>query len=224
MSEEVWAEVDEYIADAVLERDPHLADALQANADAGLPTIDVSPLQGKLLHLLAQAIGARKILEIGTLGGYSTIWLARALAPDGRVVTLEVNAKHAEAARANFVRAGVEDRIELRLGRAIETLRQLTSEHYGPFDLVFIDADKPSNADYLREVLALCRPGTVIICDNVVRDGEVIDGESTDPNVMGARRFFTALATEPRVSATAIQTVGVKGYDGFALAVVNAAG
>jgi len=221
MDEELWAEVDAYIADAVLRRDPDITDALRANADAELPTIDVSPLQGKLLHLLARATGARQILEIGTLGGYSTIWLARALPPGGRVVTLEVNAQHAQVARANFARAGVADRIELHVGRAIDTLRQFKSDHYGPFDFIFIDADKASNADYLAAVLPLSRAGTTIICDNVVRDGEVIDAESPDADVVGTRRFFAALAAETRVSATAIQTVGVKGYDGFALAVVT---
>jgi predicted O-methyltransferase YrrM len=219
--EDIWAEVDRYMAAAVLHRDPDLSEVLRSNAEADLPTIDVSPLQGKLLHVLARAIGARTILEIGTLGGYSTIWLARALPENGRVVTLEVDPAHAAVARANFAKAGVQGRIELRLGKALDTLPQLANEGYGPFDFVFIDADKSRNADYLQWAVKLSRPGTLIICDNVVRDGSVVDAESTDPAVQGSRRLFDTLAAEPRVTATGMQTVGVKGYDGFAIAVVT---
>jgi predicted O-methyltransferase YrrM len=219
MTETVWRDVDLYIADRLVPADPVLDAVLAANAAAGLPPHDVSPPQGKLLNLLARMAGARRILEIGTLGGYSTIWLARALPDGGTVVTLEADPAHAEVARENFVRAGLTDRIDLRTGRALDTLPTLAG---GPlFDLIFIDADKPSNPDYLVWSLRLSRPGTVIVADNVVREGAVADAGSDDPSVRGVRRFFNLMEAEPRLDATAIQTVGAKGYDGFAIAVVK---
>jgi predicted O-methyltransferase YrrM len=220
MSQEQWTAVDRYLTDLLVAPDPALESALQASTAAGLPPINVSPNQGKLLHLLARLQGARTILEIGTLGGYSTIWLARALPAGGRLVTLEADAGHAEVARANIARAGLTDAVELRLGPALETLPQLAAEGRGPFDLIFIDADKPSYPDYLAWALRLARCGSLIVADNVVRNGAVLDPASDDPRVQGARRFNELLAAEPRVSATAIQTVGSKGYDGFAVALV----
>jgi predicted O-methyltransferase YrrM len=222
MSHEQWATVDHYIADRLFASDQALDEALRTSAEAGLPAINVAPNQGKLLHLLARIQGAKTILEIGTLGGYSTIWLARALPPGGRLVTLELDPKHAEVARANIARAGLTDVVDLRLGRALETLPKIESEGLGPFDLVFIDADKPSNADYFAWAMKLTRKGSAIIVDNVVRKGAVADAASEDANVRGARRLFDAIAAEPRVSATALQTVGGKGYDGFAIALVVA--
>jgi predicted O-methyltransferase YrrM len=212
-----WAAVDHYLAEALVAPDPALDAALEANAAAGLPAHDVSPTHGKLLNLLARAAGARRILEIGTLGGYSTIWLARALPAGGRLVTLEVDPAYAEVASANIARAGLADVVEVLVGPALETLPRLA----GPFDLVFIDADKRSNAEYLVRTLELTRPGSMVVADNVIRDGAVIDADSDDPSVRGIRRFNEMLATEPRLSATAIQTVGAKGYDGFALALVT---
>ncbi len=200
--------------------DPALEAALEAAAAAGLPPGEVSATQGKLLELLARVQGARTILELGTLGGYSTIWLARALPSGGRLVTLEADPAYAEVARANFVRAGLAEAVEVRVGPALETLPQLAAEGDGPFDLIFIDADKPSNPEYLEWALALSRPGTLIVADNVVRGGAVLDAGSNDPRVQGIRRFTELLAAEPRLSATAVQTVGVKGYDGFVLALV----
>lgn len=216
--ESTWSSVDEYVAGVVLPRDPALDDALRASEAAGLPAIQVSPLQGKLLHLLALTVGARSILEIGTLGGYSTIWLARALPPGGHLITLEIDAKHAEVARANLARAGLERLADVRLGPALDTLERLEREKAGPFDLVFIDADKPSGPDYFASALRLARPGSLIIVDNVVREGAVADLANTDPNVIGSRRVLEAMAAEPRVSATVLQLVGVKGYDGMAIA------
>jgi predicted O-methyltransferase YrrM len=220
MSQEQWTAVDRYFSEQMMPPDPTLAAALEASAAGGLPPINVAPNHGKLLHLLARACGARSILEVGTLAGYSTIWLARALPAGGRVITLELNPAHAEVARANFARAGVAAHIELRVGPAIEALPQLAREGRGPFDLIFIDADKASTADYFAWALKLARPGTLIIVDNVVRNGAVADAATTDPGVLGVRRFAELVAREPRVSVTAIQTVGSKGYDGFALAVV----
>ena len=217
-----WTEVDAYINDTLVAADPALERALRANAATGLPAIDVSPSQGKFLHLLALIQGARSILEVGTLGGYSTIWLARALPPDGRLITLEVDPHHAEVARANLERAGVADVVDMRVGAAIETLPRLLDDRAGPFDLIFIDADKPGNPEYFSWALKLARVGSVIVVDNVVREGEVIDASSTDPAVQGVRRLNELLAAEPRVSATALQTVGSKGYDGFAIALVVA--
>jgi len=222
MAQEQWTAVDRYITDLLVRPDAPLEDALQASVAAGLPPINVSPNQGKLLMLLARLQGARKILEIGTLGGYSTIWLARALPEGGRLITLEAEPHNAEVARANIARAGLADLVEIRVGRAQETLPQLAAQGGGPFDLIFIDADKQSYPEYLGWALKLARPGSLIIADNVVRKGAVIDPANADPNVQGVRRFNELLAAEPRLSATAIQTVGSKGYDGFALALVLA--
>jgi predicted O-methyltransferase YrrM len=220
MPQQEWTAVDSYIAQALTPPDPALDAALAANAAAGLPSIDVSANQGKLLMLLAQAMGARSILEIGTLGGYSTIWLARALPGGGRLITLEAEPKHAEVARANIARAGLSDMVEIRVGRALDMLPRIDAEKRGPFDLIFIDADKPNNPGYFAWALKLARPGSLIIADNVVRAGAVADPASRDASAQGVRRMFELIAAEPRVSATAIQTVGSKGYDGFALALV----
>lgn len=221
MTQKTWTEVDRYLDNLLVGQDAALEAALQASTEAGLPPISVSPTQGKLLNLLARVRGARAILEIGTLGGYSAIWMARALPANGRLVTLEVDPKHAEVARANLERAGLAQRVEVRLGRALDSLARLEAESAGPFDLVFIDADKPSMPEYFRGALRLSRPGTLIVLDNVVRDGAVIDASSPDPSVQGVRRLNELIASEPRVSATVIQTVGGKGYDGFALALVT---
>jgi predicted O-methyltransferase YrrM len=221
--QDTWTAVDRYFADLLIGHDDVLDEVLRASNAAKLPAIAVSPAQGKLLHLLARMQGARRILEIGTLAGYSTIWLARALPPDGTLVTLEADPKHAEIARGNLHRAGLSRVVEVRLGRALETLPTLESQcRQTPFDLIFIDADKPALADYFEWSLKLSRPGTVIIADNVVRDGKVIDAGISDASVKGVRRFNELLARDRRVSATAIQTVGSKGYDGFAIAVVAA--
>jgi predicted O-methyltransferase YrrM len=219
-TEQTWSAVDIYLSELLGTDDAALKDSLEACAKAGLPEIQVSANQGKLLHLIARLQGARRILELGTLGGYSTIWLARALPADGRLITLEYDAKHAEVARANFVRAGVDGLVDLRVGPALETLPQLEKEGCGPFDLIFIDADKENYAGYFAWSLRLARLGTVIIADNVVRKGAVIEPDNADPRVQGVRRFLDLVAAEPRVSATAIQTVGGKGHDGFAMALV----
>jgi predicted O-methyltransferase YrrM len=223
MNQERWTAVDGYISEKLVAPDAALEAALKANATAGLPSIDVAPNQGKLLHLLARMMGARRILEIGTLGGYSTIWMARALPENGRLVTLELNPKHAEVARANVERAGVAGRVEIRVGAAIESLAKLKEEGAAAFDLIFIDADKQSIPEYVKWAMRLARVGTVILTDNVIRDGEVIDAESADAAVQGVRRMFDLLAAESRLTATAIQTVGSKGYDGFAMAIVDEA-
>jgi predicted O-methyltransferase YrrM len=220
MNQEKWTAVDRYITDLVVPADPALERALADSAAAGLPAISVSPNQGKFLHLLARMQGARSILEIGTLGGYSTIWLARAMPEGGRLITLEFEPKHAEIARINLARANLSDVVDVRLGRALDTLPQLEAEGVHPFDFVFIDADKVSTVQYFGWALKLTRQGSLIVVDNVVRKGAVVDEASDDPNVQGVRRFYEALAAEPRVSATAVQTVGSKGYDGFALALV----
>ncbi|MFG1641962.1 O-methyltransferase [Amycolatopsis sp. NPDC049252] len=218
MTDNTWAAVDAYFADAVLSPDPVLDAALADSAAAGLPSIAVAPNQGKLLNLLARLAGARSILEIGTLGGYSTIWLARALPAGGRLVTCEYEQKHADVARANLARAGFgEEIVDIRVGAALDTLPTLD----GPFDFVFIDADKINLAGYVSAALELSRPGTTIVVDNVVRQGTVVDAESTDPYVVGARRMFELLAAEPRLDATAVQTVGGKGHDGFVLGLVR---
>ncbi|GGH09885.1 O-methyltransferase [Silvibacterium dinghuense] len=219
MSEKRWAEVDSYLDRLLVGDDAVLEAARAAGLEAGLPDIAVSPSQGKLLYLLARMQKAARILEIGTLAGYSTLWMARALPADGRLITLEADATHAAVARANFKAAGYADRIELKLGRAIETLPKLASE--APFDLVFIDADKASMPEYFQWALTLSRPGAALIFDNVVRDGRVIHAKSSDPNILGVRRLNEMLAAEKRVSATCIQTVGGKGYDGFTLAIVE---
>jgi predicted O-methyltransferase YrrM len=214
-----WTAVDRYLADRLLEPDAALDAALAASAAADLPARGVSATQGRLLELLARIQRARTILELGTLGAYSTIWLARALASGGRLVTLELDAGYAEVARANLARAGLADVVEVRVGPARETLAALAAQGHDPFDLVFIDADKAGNAEYLAAALELSRPGTLIVADNVIRDGAVLDGD--DASAVGMRRFFDFIAAEPRLHATAIQTVGEKGYDGFALAVVR---
>ncbi len=221
MTLERWTEVDRYIVDLLVPMDAVLEAALAASEAAGLPPHNVSPNQGRFLHLVARIQGARNILEIGTLGGYSTIWLARALPPGGRMVSLEANARHLDVARTNLSRAGLSDVVELRQGPALDTLPRLASEGRGPFDLIFIDADKPNNPEYLAWALKLSRRGSVIVGDNVVRNGAVMDPASDDPSVLGIRRFNELLAAEPRVAATAIQTVGSKGYDGFVLALVT---
>ena len=220
MNQQTWTAVDRYVDDLLVGHDAALEAALQASAQAGLPAINVAPSQGKLLNLLARVLGARAILEIGTLGGYSTIWLARALPADGRLVTLEIDATHAEVARASIAHAGLSQRVQLRLGPALDTLAQLAAERAGPFDLSFIDADKPNIPAYFKWALQLSRPGSLIVVDNVVRDGAVIEAASLDASVQGVRRLNELMASEPRVSATTIQTVGAKGYDGFALALV----
>jgi predicted O-methyltransferase YrrM len=215
MSQELWTAVDRYVTDLMLPADPVLEAALAASEAAGMPAIAVSPCQGKLLMLLAQVMGAQKILEIGTLGGYSTIWLGRALSDGGKLISLEAEPKHAEVARSNIGRAGLSGRVEVRLGKALETLPKLASE--GPFDFIFIDADKVNYPEYLKWAIDLARSGTLIIADNIVRKGAVIDPASSDLNVQGVRKFNELLAAEPRVTATEIQTVGSKGYDGFAM-------
>jgi predicted O-methyltransferase YrrM len=217
---DTWTAVDRYLGEALLPPDPSLEEALRDSAAAGLPEINVTPLQGKFLHLLARIRGARTILELGTLGGYSTIWLARALPPGGRLTTLEIDPKCAGVARRNLARAGVASAVDLRLGPAGELLPQLAAESAGPFDLVFIDADKAGTADYFAWALKLSRVGSVIVVDNVVRKGGIIDANSPDAAIQGMRRFNALVAREPRVSVTALQTVGSKGYDGFAIALV----
>lgn len=220
MAQKLWTAVDDYIADLLVRADAPLQAALDESLKAGLPPHQVSPSQGKLLQLLARLRGAQTILEISTLGGYSTIWLARGLGIGGRMVTLESDAGHAEMARTNIARAGLAEVVEVRVGSALDTLPRLVQEGAGPFDLIFIDADKANNDRYLHWALELSDTGTVMIADNVVRSGAIVDETSTDPSVMGARRLMEALAAEPRVSATALQTVGEKGHDGFVLALV----
>jgi len=215
--DENWHAIDAYIAENFLEDDPALDAVLKASEEAGLPQIQVAPLHGKLLMLLAASLGARKILEIGTLCGYSAIWLARGLAKGGRVTTLDVNPDYTEVARANFERAGVADRIEVRVGKALDTLATLEAEGAGPFDLVFIDADKPSTADYFDWAVKLGREGTLIVVDNVVREGAILAAQSDNKHVKGLRGFYSRAAADPRVTATAIQTVGDKGHDGLAI-------
>ncbi|MFE1958182.1 O-methyltransferase [Streptomyces sp. NPDC059479] len=222
MSQEQWTAVDRYFTDQLAPADEALTAALAAADAAGLPAINVAPNQGKLLQLLARVQGARTVLEIGTLGGYSTIWLGRALPDDGRLISLEYDATHAEVARASLARAGLDKIAEVRTGPALETLPVLEAEGAGPFDFVFIDADKPNNPHYLEWSLKLTRPGSLIVVDNVVRNGAVTDPTSTNPSVVGTREMIDLIAANPRLSATAIQTVGVKGYDGFLLARVLA--
>ena len=216
----VWGQVDRYFGDLLIPPDDKLDAALLANAQAGLPVIDVTRLQGKFLEFLVRISGARHILEIGTLGGYSTLWLAHALPGDGRIVTLELDPHHAAVASANLQSAGILDCVDLLVGPAIDTLPTLEKSVAAPFDLIFIDADKESYPEYLHWALRLSRPGTVIVADNVVREGKVVEPACDDKNVQGVRRFSQMLAAEPRLSATVLQTVGAKGYDGFALAVV----
>jgi predicted O-methyltransferase YrrM len=220
MTQPVWDAVDEYAAGLLIGSDSVLEEAIAASAAAGLPEIAVSPSQGKLLHLLVRMHGSRRILELGTLGGYSTIWLARALPPAGKLVTLELDPAFALVAAANIERASLSDRVEIRVGRAIDSLHKLIDEPADPFDFIFIDADKQSTPEYFAAALELARPGSVILTDNVVRAGALADGDSDDPRALGMRRFHEMLSTESRVSATTIQTVGSKGYDGFTLAIV----
>jgi predicted O-methyltransferase YrrM len=221
VNEKVWSDVDDYIVDHLVPRDPVLDAVLAANHAAGLPAIDVSAAQGRLLHILVAMMGARRVLEIGTLGGYSSICMARALPADGRLVSLEYSTHHAEVARANIAAAGLADKVEVRVGAALDSLERLAAEKAGPFDFVFIDADKPNNANYLDWALRLSRSGTVIVCDNVVRDGQVIDAKSSNGSVVGSRAAIESQGRNERLVATALQTVGHKGYDGFSIAVVT---
>ena len=222
MSEKLWTEVDNYICDLLVPADPALAAALKASEAAGLPAIQVSPTLGKFLHLLAHLMGAAKILELGTLGGYSTIWLARALGAGGRLITVDANGKHTEVARSNLAFAGLSDCVEFRVGPALEVLPQLAREGRGPFDLIFIDANKSDMSEYFDWALRLSRPGSLILADNVIRDGKVLEAATTDADIQGVRRFNERVAAEKRVSATELQTVGSKGYDGFAMVLVLA--
>ncbi|MGA8041204.1 MAG: O-methyltransferase [Terracidiphilus sp.] len=215
-----WTAVDNYFGSLLAPADQHLRATLDANSKAGLPAIDVSPLQGKFLQILVQMTQARRVLEIGTLGGYSTLWMARALPPDGCIVTLEYDPAHADVARNNLLRASLLDRVDLRVGRALDLLPALAENGVAPFDLVFIDADKRSNPDYVDWAIQLSRPGTVIAVDNVVRNGKIVDAKTKDPDVVGIRRMTEQIAAHPRLNATVLQTVGDKGYDGIALAVV----
>ncbi len=221
MTNPQWTDVDAYLADLLVPADDALTAALADSWAAGLPDIAVSPAQGKLLHLLARIQGARRVLEIGTLGGYSTIWLARALPDDGRLITLEYDPRHAEVARGNLARAGLTDRVEVRTGPALDTLPLLAKEGAAPFDLVFVDADKANNPRYVEWALKLSRPGTLIVVDNVIRNGEVATEHPDDPSITGTRAMFDLVAAEPRLDATAVQTVGAKGYDGLLLARVT---
>jgi len=221
VKQDVWAKVDEFITGAIPHNDAALEAVGAANAAAGMPAIDVSAPQGKLLHLLALSVGARRVLEVGTLGGYSTIWLARALPADGSVLTLEYSPKHAEVARKNLDAAGVGAKVEIRVGAAAASLEKIAAERVPPFDLVFIDADKKNNPLYVQWALKLSRPGTIIIVDNVIRGGGVLDETAEDADVRGTRAMFEAVGKEKRLTATAIQTIGSKGYDGFVMAVVT---
>jgi len=221
MSKELWTAVDQYLTDVLIEPDAALDAALEASNAAGLPAINVTPNQGKMLFILARMLGAKNILELGTLGGYSTIWMARALLPGGRLITLEADPKHAEVARANIARAGLSNVVDLRVGLALDLLPGVAADMRAPFDLVFIDADKPNNPEYFARSLELTRVGSLIIVDNVIRNGAVTDEHNTDPSVQGVRRMNEMLRSEPRVTATALQTVGSKGYDGFAMALVT---
>ncbi len=221
MDEDIWSTVDDYIVHTLVPADPVLDEVLSENRKQGLPSIDVSPAQGKLLNLLARMSDAKKILEIGTLGGYSTIWLARAVPTDGKVVTLEREPHHASVAQGNIERAGLAERVDLRVGPALDSLAALEAERAGPFDFIFIDADKPNNSNYLSWAMKLARPGTVIICDNVIREGTVLDEDGRDESVEGARAAFSFIGSDARLDGTAVQTVGAKGYDGFAIAIVR---
>jgi len=219
-AKDVWKQVDRYFTDALILPGDGFDAALDTNHKADLPAIDVTSLQGKFLELLVRVTGARRVLEIGTLGGYSTLWLARSLPAGGHVVTLELEPRHAEVARTNLEVAGLASCVNLRVGPAADTLAVLVREHVAPFDFIFIDADKASYPEYLQSSLTLSRPGTLIVADNVVRDGKVIDPENPDPNIQGVRRFTELIAAERRLSSTVLQTVGSKGYDGFAISIV----
>jgi predicted O-methyltransferase YrrM len=220
-AQKIWIDVDRYFSEQLHLSDPVLDAAMQANAAAELPAIDVAPNQGKFLNVLARLAHSKKILEVGTLGGYSTIWLARALPAGGRLISLEFNPKHADVAKSNIQRAGLSDRVEIRVGAALDSLHQIEKEGFAPFDFIFIDADKPNNPGYLEWAIKLSRPGTLIIVDNVVRDGEVSDASNSDPAIQGTRKMFELMSRDPRLSSTALQTVGSKGYDGFAMAIVT---
>lgn len=221
MNQKVWEAVDQYLDKMLIPRDATLKEALATASKAKLPAIQVSSVQGKFLHLLVRIMGARNILEIGTLGGYSTIWMARALPEGGRIITLEADPKHAEVARKNFARSGVENKVELRLGKALDTLPEVAADGRGPFDMFFIDANKSNMPEYFEWSLKLARAGSVIIADNVVREGAVLDAKSKDPDIQGVRRFLELVGKEKRVSGTALQTVSTKNYDGFALVLVT---
>jgi predicted O-methyltransferase YrrM len=224
MPNPTWTTVDHHLTETLFAPDPILDAALAANAAANLPAIDVTPPQARFLQILALIHGAKRILEIGTLGGYSTIWLARALPtnPDSKLITLEFDPHHAAVATANIANAGLAHLVELRIGPAADSLAQLHAESQPPFDLIFIDADKPNNPTYLEWAIKLSRPGTLIVIDNVIRDGEIANATSTDPSILGTRQMFAQLAANPRLHSTALQTVGSKGYDGFAIALVTA--
>ncbi|MCB9852367.1 MAG: O-methyltransferase [Phycisphaerales bacterium] len=221
MSRIIWDAVDRYVVQSLVPEADELEWVVQSNAAAGLPAIDVSAAQGKLLNLLVRMIGAKRVLEIGTLGGYSALWMAHALPPDGRLITLEADAHHAAVAQSNFRRAGVDQLVELCEGPALDALNRMIDGRQPPFNFVFVDADKPSNPEYFSACLKLTRPGSVIVFDNVVRDGKIVDANSDDPRVHGVRKLFEAIAAESRVSATALQTVGNKGYDGLLMMIVN---
>jgi predicted O-methyltransferase YrrM len=221
MSQDLWGRVDDYIAERLVAEDAVLQATLSANEAAGLPAIDVSAAQGKFLNLMVSITGARRVLEVGTLGGYSTIWMARALPADGQLVTLEFSPHHAEVAQSNIIRAGLDHIVSVHVGAAAETLPRLAEAGAGPFDLVFIDADKPNNVTYLEWAVRLARRGAVIILDNVIRDGQVLEPGNTDPRVVGTRAAFDWIASHPRLRASALQTVGAKGWDGFAIMVVD---
>jgi predicted O-methyltransferase YrrM len=221
MSEVLWGRVDGYIVDKLVDKDATLADALTANGAAGLPAMDVSAAQGKFLNLMIRITGARRVLELGTLGGYSTIWMAKALPAGGHLVTLEYDPKHAQVARKNIDASGVGDKVTIHVGAAVDTLPVVAAQNPEPFDFIFIDADKPSNPIYLDWAVKLSRPGTVIILDNVIRDGKVLDPDNPDPRIIGTRAAYDIIGSHPRLSATALQTVGSKGWDGFAIMVVD---
>ncbi len=223
MSEDQWTEVDRYIEDRLIGEDAVLSAALAVSKSAGLPEIAVSPTQGKQLNLLARSIGAGRILEIGTLGGYSSIWMGRALGDGGRLISLEMDPRHAEVARENLKAAELDDKVEIWIGAAIELLPKVAAAGIGPFDFSFIDADKANIPEYLEWTIRMSRPGALIVVDNVVRRGALIDAATTSADVKGVRRMHDMLQTDPRLSATSIQTVGVKGYDGFTLILVEGA-
>lgn len=220
-TQSTWTQVDSYCEQRLHAPDDALGQALAASDAAGLPAIAVSACQGKFLHLLARVRGARRILELGTLGGYSTIWLARALPAEGQLVTIEIDPAHAAVATSNIARAGLSGRVQIRVGPALTELDQMITRGESPFDLVFIDADKPNNPNYVERCLKLTRPGSVIIVDNVIRRGGVLDESGTDDRVVGARRVIELMGTHPSLDATVLQTVGLKGYDGFAIALVR---
>ncbi|RWZ58131.1 O-methyltransferase [Halobacillus fulvus] len=221
MSKENWQSFDHYMMDTIVQEDEALRTVHKRNTEAGLPSIDVSPIEGKFLHLLTKMKGAKRILEIGTLGGYSTIWMARTLPDDGQLITLEYSEKHAAVAQENIQKAGLSDRVEIIVGAALDSLPKLHSRNIAPFDFIFIDADKRNNPHYIEEALKLSEPGTCIVVDNVVREGKVLYSESEDSDVKGIRKMFEELSNHPRIDSTAVQTVGMKGHDGFLLAIVK---